>query len=354
MLVYIIVAIVLFGLLVAVHELGHFMAAKLFGVRVNEFSIGMGPALFSRQRGETLYSLRLLPLGGYCAMEGEDESSDDPRAFSSQKAWKRVIVLVAGAFMNFLIGILLILLLYSQNKTFAGTKLAGFADGFPLAGEQGLMVGDRLVEINGERIYLAGDVSMFLSRAGGAPVDIVVERNGKQIELEDLPLTLKEYDVNGEKHMLYGIFFNNEQASLYVTLRNTWYQAINFVRLVRISLTDLLSGSAGIKDLSGPIGVVDAIAQVGSQSATSRIAVQNILYFGALLAVNLAAMNMLPLPALDGGRVFFVLVDGLWHLLFRRRINPKFEGYVHLAGLVLLMLLMLVVAYNDIVRIFTR
>lgn len=351
---YIIVAILLFGLLVAVHELGHFTTAKLFDVRVNEFSIGMGPTLFSKQWGETLYSLRLLPLGGFCAMEGEDEQSDDPKAFGAQPAWKRIIILVAGSFMNFLVGVALILLLNSQVKAYAGTQIVSFADGFDLVGEQGLMVGDRIHRIGGERIYLASNVTMFLNRAGGGPVDMVVERDGKLVELNDLPLALKEYDVNGQTRLLYGLNFNVEKATIFVTLRNTWYQAIDFLRLVRISLTDLITGNADIQDLSGPIGVVDTIAQVGSQAQSTDIAIKNILYFGALLAVNLAAMNMLPLPALDGGRVFFVAVNGLWYLFTRRHINPKFEGYVHLAGLALLMLLMIVVAYNDIVRIFTR
>ena len=351
---YIIIAILLFGLLVAVHELGHFATAKLFGVRVNEFAIGMGPTLFSGQRGETRYSLRLLPIGGFCSMEGEDEQSDDPRAFGAQAAWKRIIILSAGSFMNFLVGIVLILLLNSQATAYAGTQIVSFADGFELAGEQGLMVGDRVLEVSGERIYQTSDFTMFLNRAGGEPVDIVVEREGREVTLKDVPLTLKEYELDGQTRLLYGINFNIEPATFSVTLRNTWYQAVNFLRLVCISLADLFAGDAGIKDLSGPIGVVDTIAQVGSQAQSAGIAMQNIFYFGALLAINLAAMNMLPLPALDGGRVFFVAVNGLWYLITKRHINPKFEGYIHFAGLVLLMLLMVVVAYNDIVRIFSR
>lgn len=351
---YIVIALILFGLLVAVHELGHFITAKLFGVRVNEFSIGMGPALFSRQWGQTLYSLRLLPLGGYCAMEGEDDPSDDPDSFGAKPAWQRVIVLAAGSFMNFLVGLLLILLLNSSAQAYSTNQLVGFMDGFDLVGEQALMEGDRVYSIDGERIYQSSDISMFLSRAGGRPVDVVVERRGELVRLEQLPITLKQYEYNGQTVVMYGLLLGVEEASVGATLRNTWYQALNFLRLVRLSLGDLFSGQASIQDLSGPIGVVDTIAQVGSQAENTGIAMANILYFGALLAINLAFMNMLPIPALDGGRVFFVAVDGLWHLITRRHISPKFEGYVHLAGFVLLMLLMVVVAYNDIVRIFTR
>ncbi len=351
MLLYILIALLLFGFLVAVHELGHFASAKLLGVRVNEFAIGMGPALFKKQRGETLYSLRVLPVGGYCAMEGEDEESDDPRAFAVQPAWKRLIILCAGAFMNFLTGLVLVLLLYAGAKNFTMPVIAGFMDGFAPVGEQGLMPGDRIVSIDGERVYLANDISLLLGRAGDT-VDLVVERAGQRVVLDDLPLTLREYTVNGQKVQRYGLYFQSEKATLWAKLRNSWLNAVDFVRLVRLSLTDLLTGNAGVKDLTGPIGIVDTIAQVGSQSATTAIAIQNILYFGALIAVNLAVMNLLPLPALDGGRVFFLLVNVLWQAVFRKKINPKYEGYIHIAGLAVLLALMAVVAFNDLARIF--
>ncbi|MBE6956652.1 MAG: RIP metalloprotease RseP [Ruminococcaceae bacterium] len=352
MLVYILIALLLFGVLVAVHEFGHFATAKLLGVRVNEFAIGMGPALLKKQRGETLYSLRAFPVGGYCAMEGEDEDSDDPRAFGSQAIWKRLIILCAGAFMNFVTGLLLVLLLYANAKAFTAPVIAGFMDGFPLSGEEGIMVGDRIVSVDGERVYLASDISMLLGRAGDG-VDLVVTRDGQRVELDDLPLTLREYTVNGQQVQRYGLYFATEDATFGAKLRISWLQAVDFVRLVRLSLTDLLTGRAGVKDLTGPIGIVDTIAQVGNQSATKAIAVQNILYFAALIAVNLAVMNLLPLPALDGGRVFFLLVNALWQLVFRRKINPKYEGYIHFAGLLALLGLMVVVAFNDLVRIFS-
>lgn len=349
---YIIIAVLLFGFLVAIHEFGHFITAKAFGVRVNEFAIGMGPAIFSKQRGETLYALRLFPVGGFCAMEGEDDDSDDPRAFGTQKAWKRLVILAAGAFMNFLAGLVLILLLFSRAQAFTTPVITGFMEGFPLEGEQGLMTGDRVVSINGERIYLYNDVTLFLSRGSGEPYDIVVERDGQRVILNDLPLELREYTVEGQTVTRYGLYFGIEEATVSAKLRNSWYNAIDFVRLVRISLTDLATGNAGLKDMTGPVGIVDTITQVGSQSASVRIALENILYFGALIAVNLAVMNLLPLPALDGGRIFFLLINGAWMLLFRRRIDPKYESYVHVAGLVALLALMAVVTFNDLARIF--
>ena len=349
---YIIIAVLLFGFLIAIHEFGHFITAKAFGVRVNEFAIGMGPAIFSKQRGETLYALRVFPVGGYCAMEGEDDDSDDPRAFGAQKAWKRLVILAAGAFMNFLAGLVLILLLFSGAQAFTTPVLSGFMDGFPLEGEQGLMAGDRIVSINGERIYLYNDVTLFLGRGSGEPYDIVVERNGQRVVLNDLPLEPREYTVEGQRVTRYGLYFSIEEATVDAKLRNSWYNAIDFVRLVRISLTDLVTGNAGLKDMTGPVGIVDTITQVGSQSASVRIALENILYFGALIAVNLAVMNLLPLPALDGGRIFFLMINGAWMILFRRHIDPKYEGYVHVAGLVALLALMAVVTFNDLVRIF--
>lgn len=351
MLVYILIALLLFGVLIAGHELGHFSAAKLLGVRVNEFAIGMGPALFKKQRGETQYSLRAFPVGGYCAMEGEDEESDDPRAFGAQSVWKRLVILCAGAFMNFLIGLVLILLLYANAKSFVTPTVTGFMDGFPAVGEQGLMAGDRIVSIDGERVYLAGDVSMLLGRAGDT-VDLIVKRDGQKVELNDLTLTLREYTQEGQQVYRYGLYFGTEKATMGAKLRNSWLQAVDFVRLVRLSLTDLLTGAAGVKDLTGPIGIVDTIAQVGNQSPTISTAAKNILYFGALIAVNLAVMNLLPLPALDGGRVFFLIVNLVWQSVFKRKIPAKFEGYVHFAGLLLLLVLMAVVAFNDLARIF--
>lgn len=354
MVLYIIIAILMFGILVAVHELGHFLTAKLCGVRVNEFSVGMGPALLKKQKGETLYSLRLLPVGGYCAMEGEDEASSDPRAFGAQGGVKKVIILAAGAFMNFVVGFLLILILFLGVESFQTPVIASFLDGFPLESEEYLLPGDRIVEINGEHIYLRSDVDTFLALNRGDTVDMVIERGGVLLERNDLPLKTRTYVQDGREVELYGITFAVEAATPFRILRNTWYNAIDFVRLVRVSIVELFTGGASFRDLSGPIGIVGAISEVGALSPNAAAAVRNVLYFAALIAINLAVMNLLPLPALDGGRIFFVVVNGITQLLFKRRINPKYEGFVHFAGLVCLMGLMVIVAFNDILKLFGR
>jgi regulator of sigma E protease len=342
---YIVIAILAFGILIASHELGHFTAAKLCGVKVNEFAIGIGPALFKKQKGETLYSLRLLPIGGYCAMEGEDEESPDPRAFTSQPAWKRIIILVAGATVNFLVGLIIVMIIFARFNSFSGTTIMEFADGFPLTDR--LSVGDVVYKINGERIYYADDFSTFMSRAGDT-VDMVVVRDGQKVTLDDLPLQVREYDGV----MRYGLTFNRIKATFTTKLQYSWYTATNFVRLVRLSLTDLITGSVGVKDLSGVVGIFDTINEVGEQSETRSDAFLNIAYLCAFIAVNLAVMNMLPIPALDGGRVFLLIVTVIIEKITGKHINPKYEAYIHAIGMILLLALMAYVMFNDIVRIF--
>lgn len=349
---YIILAIVMFGILVALHEFGHFITAKLLGVRVNEFSIGMGPSVWNRQKGETLYSIRVLPVGGYCAMEGEDEDSDDPAAFNSAAGWKKLIILLAGAAMNFLTGLVLAVILMAPAVAFVTPVIDSFADGFPYQGEEGLMAGDRIVSIDGHAIYLYSDVTMFFSRSNGETMDLVVERNGERVKLDDFPLKSREYTQDGQTSVRYGLNFRIGEATIGSKLMNAWYTTIDFVRLVWISLGDLISGAAGLRDLSGPVGIVSTIGEVGTQSASVGDALYNIAYFAALIAVNLAVMNLLPLPALDGGRIFFLLLNGLLYLVCRRKIAPKYEGYVHLAGLAALMCLMLAVTFSDIGKLF--
>lgn len=344
---YIVIAILIFGILIAVHELGHFIAAKSLGVKVLEFSIGMGPAIFKRQKGETLYALRCLPIGGYCAMEGEDEETDDPRAFTKQPAWKRFIVLVAGSAMNFLFGFLVILLVFAGGK-FTSPTITGFMDGCPYEGQNALMAGDTFYTIDGYRIYFQPNVSQFLERGDGT-YDIVVIRDGEKVVLNDFYLVPRDYA--GQETQMYGFYFNDVESGFGASLKYSWYCAVDFVRDVWLALSDLVVGAIGLNQLAGPVGIVSMINSVGESAATVGIALENIAYFGAFIAINLAVMNMLPLPALDGGRIFFLIINGITELLIKRRINPKYEGYVHAAGMVLLLGLMVFVMYNDIMRI---
>ena len=250
--VYILAAILVFGVLIAVHELGHFMAAKACGVRVNEFSIGMGPALWKKQKGETQYSLRLLPVGGFCAMEGEEEDSDDPAALNNQGFWAKLLIFAAGAAMNFIAGLLIILVLYAGAKAFYEPVITDFADGCPLESAEGLQTGDRIVRIDGERVYVYSDIRLLLGLNKTGVFDLVVERNGEKVTLTDFPMAPQTYtDQNGASYTSYGLYFGTEKATLGRKLSYTWNNAMDFVRLVRLSLQMLLTGEAGVKDLSG-------------------------------------------------------------------------------------------------------
>lgn len=347
--VYILAAILVFGVLIAVHELGHFMAAKACGVRVNEFSIGMGPALWKKQKGETQYSLRLFPVGGFCAMEGEEEDSDDPTALNNQGFWAKLLIFAAGAAMNFIAGLLIILVLYADARAFYVPVVAGFADGCPLESADGLQEGDRLLRIDGEKVYVYSDISLLMGLNKTGAFDLQIERNGEVITLRDFTMERREYtDQNGKAYTGYGLYFGAEEATLGRKLSYSWNNAMDFVRLVRLSLQMLVTGQAGVKDLSGPVGIVSTMTQVGEQAATTRAAVENIAYLAALIAVNLAVMNLLPLPALDGGKIFFLVINAVSMQLFKKQIPAKYENYIHFAGLILLLALMAVITFSDV------
>ena len=349
---YIVIAIIAFGFLIFTHELGHFLAARAFNVKVLEFSLGMGPALLKKQRGETLYSLRALPIGGFCAMEGEDASSEDARAFSSQSAIKRAVILAAGAAMNFVTGFLLVLLVYSQAEAFSSPEITGFMDGCPYEGESMLMAGDEILRVDGHRICFSGNFSEYMAASGSDYHDITLKRGGERVKLENVYMPLREYESeSGEKTMKYGIYFGSEKATVLSTVKYSWYSALDFVRVVWRGLTQLVTGAVGLRELAGPVGIVELVNDTASQEATVGAGLLDVAYLFALIAVNLAVMNMLPIPALDGGRVFFLLVTFIIEKLSRRKLNPKYEGWVHSAGFVLLMGLMVFVMFSDVFKI---
>ena len=350
---YILLVILLFGVLIAIHEFGHFFTAKLLGVKVNEFAIGMGPALWSKQKGETLYALRAFPIGGYCAMEGEDVDTGDPGAFSRQAGWKKVIILCAGSFMNFVLGLVITVVLFLGVTQARAPVITQFAGGFQHEGPGGLMAGDRIVSVDGHRIWLYADVQTYLSRNDGNGVDLVVERSGNRVVLDNFPMGRYEYEYEGGKNYGFGLIFGQvDDLSVPERIGQGCAQTFDFVRMVWMSLGDLLTGRAAVSELSGVIGVVDVVSEMGAASESVAVGVQNVFYFMALIAVNLAVMNMLPIPALDGGRVFFVLLNGLIYLVARRRIPEKYEGYVHAGAFMLLLALMAVVALHDMWNIF--
>ena len=344
---YIVIAILIFGFLIVTHELGHFLAAKLFDVRVVEFAVGMGPVLLKKQRGETQYSLRALPIGGFCAME-EDEESEDPRSFGNREWWKRFVILFAGAFMNFLTGLIILMFIVPNSSYFATPKVTGFFENCPYESASGLHQGDTFYSIDGQHVYFPSNITLLLTRTNSETHDIVVLRDGEKTELKDFKLVPTEYEIDGQKEMRYGFYFSDKQTGLLANLRYTWDGAIDYVRMVWMGLGDIISGAVGLKDLSGPVGIVGIINNVGETSENTAAAALNIAYLAAFIAVNLAVMNLLPLPALDGGRLFFLLINAAIVGVFKKKLNPKYEGYVHATGFVLLIGLMIVVMFNDI------
>ena len=348
---YIILAIIAFGVLIAVHELGHFVVAKACGVQVNEFSIGMGPTLLKKQGKETLYSLRLLPLGGFCAMEGEDTESENPRAFTAKPAWQRVLVLCAGSAMNFLFGLIFVLLI-AHNGYFIEPVISDFYPDCPYQGTEGLQVGDRIYTVDGHRTFFYEDFGEYMARSGSDIHRIVLIRDGHRVVLKNYDMPRVAYpQPDGTTELKYGIYFAPRQFGFAANVKYAWYESLSFVRLIWQSLGDLVTGAVGVRELSGPVGIVDYVNDMESEAESAAEAAFDFFYFFAIIAVNLAVMNMLPIPALDGGRVFFLIVTGVIELLLGRKIDPKYEGYIHTAGFVLLMALMVFVMFNDVYKI---
>ena len=337
--IYIILVIFLFGLLIALHEFGHFITAKLSGVRVNEFSIGMGPAILKKQVGDTLYALRIIPLGGYCAMEGEDgENTTSDDSFQTKPILSRIIIIAAGSIMNLIVGVLILACVFAPVEAWTSTTLTTVDEYV-----DELLPGDKIVKIDDYRVILFNDVPMQLERGRNKPnYDITVLRNGEKIFLEDVELKKHEVSYNGQKQMGYGLSFEIEESSLSGKTKFVFLNAYNLVRLVKVSLADLITGNAGINDLSGPIGIGSMMVDTAKQSFSS------LWYLLALVSINLGIMNLLPIPALDGGRLLFLLIE----LIRRKPISPKYESWVHAAGFILLILLMVFVTFNDIFKLF--
>ena len=348
----IIFAILLFSVLILLHELGHFAAAKLSGVQVNEFALFMGPAIFKKQVGETVYSLRCIPIGGYCAMEGENEDTDSPRSFQKAAWWKRLAILLAGSVMNFLTGLVIFAIVFAPAKQFIVPEIAQVEDGCTVVREDGLHVGDRFLKVNGEKVYVHANFSVLLGLKGGDTHDLTIERDGKIIEFTDYKL--EKHLFPGEQTERFGFSFGVQDATFGSRIVNIWNTALDSVRTVRLSLQMLFSGQAGVKDMSGPVGMVQMMSETAQASDTAVDALLNMLYFGGFIAINLAVMNLLPIPALDGVRTFFLLLTTLIEVVTKKKINPKYEGYIHGAGMVLLLGFMAFIMFKDIFVIFKR
>ena len=278
---------------------------------------------------------------------------DSPRAFGNAAAWKQLVVLAGGAAMNFLTGLLILLILYAPVQGFRIPVYSGAEPGYG-AEDCGLQPGDRFLSVDGHRVLVYGNVPLYLNRAGDR-VDLVVERNGEKFRLDGVYLPYQtRVDENGNETQRRGINIGWEVDPPTVgnKLHYAWNTAVDYIRTVWLSLGELVRGAVGLRDLSGPVGIVNTMSQVGNQSPTAADAARSLLDLAALIAVNLAVMNLLPLPALDGGRIFFLLLNGALFALFRKRIPAKYEGYVHMVGMAGLLALSLVVTFSDIGKLF--
>jgi len=334
-------AILIFCIMIFVHELGHFISAKLLGIRVHEFAIGMGPKLIGRRRGETLYSVRLLPLGGFCALEGENESSDDEKALSNKPAWAKLIVMAAGSCMNLLLGLVLLFCLYSSVQTVVVPQVDTVVAGGP-ADLAGVQVGDEIIKMDGRRIHIAYDMHWVSGKLTGEPFELVVKRPSG---LKETLTVTPGADQSAPK---LGITMKQEENGFFLTAKTAYYETVFYGRVVLESFIDLLRGRIGISSMSGPVGIVSEIGGAVQQAQEQGLAgLLNLLQMTVLLTVNLGVFNLLPIPALDGGRIFFVLIE----MIRRKPIPPEKEGIVHFVGFVLLILLSLFIAYMDVLRL---
>ena len=342
-----VIGVLLFGFVIFFHELGHFLTAKACGIRVNEFAVGMGPKLFRFRRGETQYTLRLLPIGGYCAMEGEDEASDDPRAFNNKSVWKRILVVVAGGLFNMLLGFLLTLLILAPQDTYATTTIARFVEDSSLE-RAGALVGDQIVQVNGYAIYTDRDLSFAFALADPEEMSIQVRRDGQTVDLGTF--AMRSEVVDGRSVISMDFWVAPESRTLPGLIGRAWADTFSMARMVIESLKGILTGRFGLNEVAGPVGTAQAITQAAGSGLEQGFgqAVSNILFMIIMITVNLGVVNLLPLPALDGGRLLFLL----WEAVTRKPVPQKYEGFVHGLGFVLLMGLMVVVTFSDILRIF--
>lgn len=342
----IILAILIFSFIILFHELGHFIVAKKCNVKVNEFMLGLGPRLFGVQKGETMYSLHLLPFGGACAMEGEDEESDDERAFNKKPVWQRLLIVFAGPFFNFLLAYIIAVILIGVAGYYPAT-ITGVVEGSP-AEEAGLQDGDTFVSFNHYRIHFYNEITLYTFFHPGQTLDVTYERNGKRNTVQITP----EYNEESGRYML-GVYAegDTEKEGAFSTLAYGGYEIKYQIYVVFQSLKMLVTGQVGLQDMAGPVGIVKAIGDTYDESIIDGVyyVVLNMLSFMVLLSANLGVMNLLPFPALDGGRIVLFLVE-----IIRggKKLDPNVEGKINFVGFALLMVLMVVIMVSDISKLF--
>lgn len=340
----IIIAIIIFSVIILFHELGHFLLAKVNGIRVNEFSLGLGPTLCGFTKGETKYSLKLLPFGGACMMEGEDADSEDDRAFYKKSVWARMSVVFAGPLFNFIMAFVLaivVLAIAGYTRPVVGSVTEGYS-----AQKAGLMEGDVITKMGNKRIHLFKELTFYTFAHSGEEIKVTYERNGKEYETQLKPT----YNEEAGRYMIGITSGNLEKGNPISILKYSFYEVKYYIDTTLVSLKMLVTGGVSAKDMSGPVGIVSTIGQTyeESQSSGALYVFLNMCVMCILLSANLGVMNLLPIPALDGGRLFFMIIEAIRG----KRIDPDKEGMVHFIGLLLLFALMGFIMFNDIRKLF--
>ena len=341
----IIIAILLFSFIIIFHELGHFLLAKANGIRVDEFSLGLGPTLIGKQIGGTFFCIKLLPFGGACMM-GEDDADDTSEgSFNSKSVWARISVIAAGPVFNLILAWIFCVILIGATG-YQSTEITSVLDGYS-AQEEGLQPGDVIKEINGRNVHLWDDVRLYtLTHPNDTPYEVVYERDG-----EEYTAMIEPRQLEGDGSPLLGVTSENfERPGVFGSMQYGMYKLKYWINYTVDSLRMLVTGQVGIKDMSGPVGIVNVVDDVYQSAAPAGVLaiILNLMNFGTFLSANLGVVNLLPIPALDGGRLVFLAVEAVR----RKRIPPEKEGMVHFAGFALLMVLMVVVMYNDIMKLF--
>ncbi len=337
---YFILMVLVFGVLIFIHELGHFITARLCGVAVKEFAVGMGPTIFSwkSKKYDTKYGLRLLPIGGFVSMVGEDESSEDENAFCNKSIWKRMLIVMAGPCMNLILGFLLMTVMVFSQGTLVSTTIAKFND--DALSNQKLQVGDRIVEVDGTRVHTGNEMVYEIMNQGYEPIDIEVIRNGEKLLVEDVSFPIME--DTGVSFGDYDFIPYAEETNLPNLLKHSFYRSVSTVKMVYDSIFGLLSGRYGMEAVSGPVGVAEVVGDA------AKVGIYSFLYIITVLSINLGVFNFIPFPALDGGRFLFLLIEGIR----RKPINRDVEAYINFVGIVILFAFMIFITVKDVLNLF--
>ena len=350
---YILIALLIFGSLVLIHELGHFLVARAFRVTVNEFSIGMGPKIVSRvaKKSGIRYSLRMLPIGGYVSMAGENEASDDVNAFSNKKVWQRILVVLAGPAMNILLGFLSMFLMVSltvaNGSPLASTTVAQFQDGAE-SSKYGLMIDDEILKVGNVYVHTGDEVvyeimnNTKIVNDRYATTDLLVMRDGQRVKLENVVFPILKDEQTGVVFGNYDFKFYGIQGDFGTLCKNAFWRSLSTVKMIWDSLIDLVTGRYGFNAVSGPVGITKQIGTAVKSGGTT------LLYLFTVITMNLGVFNLIPFPALDGGQLFFLLIEGVR----RKPLKQEVIGTINFVGISLLLLLMVFVTIKDVIGLF--